>query len=95
MTESSIVPRKPNKTFRYYNKEMHYTGGKKVIRTVKIHNGKGHKSVKKYIQKRCMGTATRQLSEDEIHKIHNHKFIKGLFNDCKICRTRKKRCPQN
>lgn len=81
---------KTDKKFRYNNTEMHHVGGKRMIRTVKISNGKGHKSVKVYSKKRCMGTAKRQLTEDEIHKIHNRKFISGLFNDCKICKKSRK-----
>jgi hypothetical protein len=78
--------------FRYDNAEIHHVGGgKRVVRTVKIRNGKGHKSVKVYSKKRCMGTAKRQLTEDEIHKIHNRKFITGLFNDCKILKASMKK----
>ena len=91
----TLVPRfgvltNPDKKFHYNNTEIHHTGGKRVVRTVKIRNGKGHKSVKIYSHKRCMGTAKRQLTEEEIHKIHNRKFITGLFNDCKICRAKTK-----
>jgi hypothetical protein len=80
----------PDKKFHYNNTEIHHTGGKRVVRTVKIRKGKGHKSVKIYSHKRCIGTAKRQLTEEEIHKIHNRKFITGLFNDCKICRAKTK-----
>jgi len=81
---------KTDKKFQYNNTEMHHVGGKRVIRAVKIRNGKGHKSIKVYSKKRCMGTAKRQLTEEEIHKIHNRKFINGLFNDCKICKKSSK-----
>ena len=79
-----------DKKFQYNNTEIHHVGGKKVVRTVKVRNGKGHKTVKVYSQRKCMGTAKRQLTEDEIHKIHNRKFITGLFNDCKICKIKTK-----
>lgn len=88
--QNNIVSKTPNNKFHYMNVERNHTGGKKMVRTVKIRNGKGYKSVKVYSRKRCMGTAKRQLTEDEIHKIHNRQFITGLFNDCKICKIKSK-----
>lgn len=89
VVDDTIRPRIPK--FQYYNREIHQSGrGKHVVRTVKIRNGKGHKTVKLYLRKRCRGTAKRQLTEDEIHKIHNRQFITGLFNDCKICNIKTK-----
>ena len=69
------------KKFHYHNTEKHIHGGKHITRKVIIKNGKGYKSVttmKKGGKKR---TTKRRLDVDEMTKIKNRKFIKGLFSD--------------
>ena len=69
------------KKFHYHNTEKHIHGGKHIIRKVTIKNGKGYKSIttmKKGGKKR---TTKRRLDIDEMTKIKNRKFIKGLFSD--------------
>jgi len=81
-----LIPnqQKQKSVFRYNNTEIHDSGGKRIVRTVKIHNGKGSKSVRVFSHKnkKHMKTAKRQLTHDEIHKIRNRIFIVGMFNDC-------------
>lgn len=91
-----VISKRPDSTFRYNNMEIHHSGGKKIVRSVKIHNGKGTKTVKMYSHKnkkhKHMRTAKRQLTDDEIHKIRNRIFIIGLFNDCEEHQMRNGRC---
>ena len=67
---------------RYRNVEYHREGnGHHTIRRVHIVGGKGHKSVTTQMGK-TRRVAKKALSNDEIEKICNRKFIPGLFDDC-------------
>lgn len=67
---------------RYRNVEYHKEGnGHHTIRRVHIVGGKGHKSVTTQMGK-TRRVAKKALSNDEIEKICNRKFIPGLFDDC-------------
>jgi hypothetical protein len=79
--------------FNYENTEIKIqSGGKKIIRKVSIKNGKGHKSVTKYVKGKKQGTIKKLLNETQIQMIKMRKFIPGLFSDC-ACnkKTRKNR----
>jgi hypothetical protein len=67
---------------RYRNVEYHREGnGHHTIRRVHIVGGKGHKSVTTQMGK-TRRIAKKKLSNEEIEKICNRKFIPGLFDDC-------------
>jgi hypothetical protein len=70
--------------FQYNNTETKYENGQTVVRKVSIRGGKGHKSVSIHSRKKRVGTAKRQLTEDEIKKIRERHFIPRLFADCKV-----------
>lgn len=70
------------KNFHYHNTEKRMRAGKHITRKVVIKGGKGYKSVTIKGGKRNR-TVKRRLNKNEIEKIRNGKFIKGLFKDCK------------
>lgn len=63
------------------------TGGK-IVRHVKIKNGKGYKSVTKYRGNKKIGTKKKRICKKHIDMIKKGIFIPGLFSDCK-CKTKK------
>lgn len=63
--------------------------GGKVIHKVSIKSGKGYKSVAKYRKGKLISTVKKPISTQHIETIKSGKFIPGLFNDCKNCKTRK------
>jgi hypothetical protein len=67
---------------KYSNTEIKHKNGKKTIRKVYIHKCKGYKSVCEYKRGKCTYKNKHCLSKNEIEKIHNGKFIPGLFEDC-------------
>lgn len=81
--------------FDYENTEIKVqSGGKKMIRKVSIKNGKGYKSVTKYMKGRKVSSVKKPIHKSHVELIHNRKFIPGLFLDCKCKvknKTRKKR----
>lgn len=79
--------------FNYENKEVKVQQGGKIVRHVKIKNGKGYKSVTKYRGGRKVGTKRRPICGQHIHMIRSGIFIPGLFSDCKCGEkgTRKRR----
>ena len=77
-------------SFNYHNTEMrHMAGGGKIVRRVKIKNGKGYKSM---TYKRSGGggkksvTVKKMLKDTEINMIKVGKFIPGLFKECLKCK---------
>jgi len=70
------------KNFHYHNTEKRRHNGKHITRKVVIKGGKGFKSVTLKHGKRNR-TVKRTLKENEMHKIKQGKFIKGLFDNCK------------
>jgi hypothetical protein len=79
------------KHFHYENTETHHQSGGKIIRKVRIKNGRGYKSVTKYHKGKKLYSIKRKLHKNHIHMIKNRQFIPGLFGDCKNCKTRKRR----
>jgi hypothetical protein len=76
----------------YQNTEaLHQHGGRKTVRKVNIKNGKGYKSVTKYHRKRRIGTVRMPIRPSDVALIMARKFIPGLFSDCKLKSTQKRR----
>lgn len=75
----------------YQNTEVVLQKGGKVIRKVSIKNGKGYKSITKYRKGKKMFTVKQPIHKEHIKLIKKGKFIHGLFNDCKDCKTKKRR----
>jgi hypothetical protein len=71
------------KNFNYFNKENKHQGHRKTVRMVKIHGGKGHKTMTHYKKGKKMYTVKKPLTIIEIVTIQRGKFIPGLFRDCK------------
>jgi len=71
------------KNFKYANRDQKQNGGNKTVRTVKIHGGKGHKTMTHYKKGKKMYTVKKPLTIIEIVTIQRGKFIPGLFSDCK------------
>ena len=75
--------------FNYENTESKtMLGGKKIIRKVSIKNGKGYKSVTKYMNGKKISSIKKHIHKDHIHLIRSGKFIPGLFSDCKSCKRK-------
>jgi hypothetical protein len=73
--------------FNYENTEMKsMMGGGKIIRKVSIKNGKGYKSVTKYVNGKKISSVKKHIHKDHIDLIRSGKFIPGLFSDCKSCK---------
>lgn len=75
----------------YENTEIVLQKGGKVIRKVSIKNGKGYKSITKYRKGKKMFSVKKPIHKEHIKLIKKGKFIPGLFNDCKNCKTKKRR----
>ena len=80
----------PKSKFNYENKEVKtMTGGGKLVRTVSIKNGKGHKSVTKYHKGKRVYSVKKSINKSHISCIRKGEFIPGLFKDCKGTRKNK------
>ena len=79
------------KIFNYKNIETKQIGGIKTTRKVFIKKGKGYKSITKYKCGKKISNVTKPIHIKHINMIKGGKFINGLFNDCKNCKTRKNR----
>lgn len=75
----------------YENTEVVLQKGGKVVRKVSIKNGKGYKSITKYRKGKKTFTIKKPIHKEHIKMIKKGKFIPGLFNDCKGCKTKKRR----
>lgn len=75
----------------YENTEIVLQKGGKVVRKVSIKKGKGYKSITKYRKGKKLFTIKKPIHKQHIKLIKNGKFIPGLFNDCKGCKTKKRR----
>jgi hypothetical protein len=75
---------KPIKKFQYFNKEQKHHGHNKTVRIVKIHGGKGHKTMTHYKKGKKSYTVKKPLTIIEIVTIQRGKFIPGLFRDCQV-----------
>jgi len=78
-------------TFNYENKEIVLQNGGKVIRNVSIKKGKGYKSITKYHKGKKVYTVKKPIHKNHIELIKKGKFIPGLFQDCKNCKTKKRK----
>lgn len=80
-----------NKLFNYENIETKQFGGIKIIRKVSVKKGKGYKSILKYKNGKKIKSVKKPIHGLHMDMIKNGKFISGLFNDCKNCKTKKNR----
>ena len=69
--------------FHYSNIQKHHRGKNKTIRKVIIQKGRGYKSVSLYKNGKLHKTVKKPLHSNHVTMIKNHKFIPGLFADCK------------
>jgi hypothetical protein len=75
----------------YENTEVKMMGGgRKIVRSVSIKNGKGIKSITKYHKGKKMKTYKKPIKKAHIDYILAGKFIPGLFADCG-CKKNKSR----
>ena len=77
--------------FNYENIETKQIGGVKIIRKVSVKKGKGYKSITKYRRGKKISSVKKPIHTQHMDMIKGGKFINGLFNDCKNCKTRKNR----
>lgn len=77
--------------FTYESVEVTRRGPKKIVRKVSIKNGKGYKSVSRFIKGKHVGTSKKRIEHNHIPLIKGGTFIPGLFADCKCSKTRKSR----
>jgi len=77
-------------TFNYDNKETVFQNGGKVVRNVSIKKGKGYKSITKYHKGKKIYSVKKPIHKKHIELIKKGKFIPGLFQDCKNCKTKKR-----
>ena len=68
--------------FTYESVEVKRVGPNKTVRKVSIRNGKGIKSVSKYINGKHVGTSKKHIDQTHIPLIKGGTFISGLFSDC-------------
>lgn len=66
-------------------------GNKKTVRKVSVKNGKGFKSVSKFVKGKHLGTSRKKIEEPHLLLIKGGSFIKGFFNDCKCEKKNKTR----
>jgi hypothetical protein len=78
-------------SFNYENTETVAQNGGKVVRNVTIKKGKGYKSITKYHKGKKLYTVKKPIHKSHIEFIRKGKFIPGLFQDCKKCKTKKRR----
>lgn len=77
----------PKNGFKYDNSEVRcMTGGGKVLRCVKIRNGKGYKSMTYKRGGKKAVTVKKMLKNAEVNMIKMGKFIPGLFKECLQCK---------
>jgi hypothetical protein len=69
--------------FAYESVEVTRRGNKKTVRKVSIKNGKGYKTVSKYIKGKHVGTSRKKVDDSHIPLIKGGSFITGFFSDCK------------
>ena len=77
-------------SFNYENKEIVIQKGGKVVRNVSIKKGRGYKSITKYHKGKKLYTVKKPIHKSDIELIKKGKFIPGLFQDCKNCKTKKR-----
>lgn len=77
--------------FNYDSIEIKQMDGVKTIRKVSVKNGKGYKTLTKYKNGKKIRSVKKPIHMEHMTMIKGGKFITGLFNDCKNCKTRKNR----
>ena len=75
----------------YENTETVFQKGGKIVRKVSIKKGRGFKSITKYRKGRKIYSVKKPIHKEHIKLIKGGKFIPGLFQDCKNCKTKKRR----
>jgi hypothetical protein len=78
-------------SFNYENKETVIQKGGKIVRNVSIKKGRGYKSITKYHKGKKLYTVKKPIHKNHIELIKKGKFIPGLFQDCKNCKTKKRK----
>jgi hypothetical protein len=76
--------------FAYESIDITRKGNKKTIRKVYIKNGKGYKSVSKFIRGKHIGTSKKKIDDNHVPLIKGGSFISGFFEDCKCSQTNNK-----
>lgn len=76
--------------FAYESIDITRKGNKKTIRKVHIKNGKGYKSVSKFIRGKHIGTSKKKIDDNHVPLIKGGSFISGFFADCKCSQTNNK-----
>jgi hypothetical protein len=79
------------KSFKYENTETVFQKGGKVVRNVTIKKGRGYKSITKYQNGKKISNVKKSIHKKDIDLIKKGKFIPGLFEDCKNCKTKKRK----
>ena len=82
-------------TFSYESMDIIKNGNKKTLRKVYVKNGKGYKSVSKFIKGKHIGTSRKKIDDSHIPLIKGGSFIKGLFSDCKCEKSNNKKTRKN
>ncbi len=77
--------------FNYENTETKIQSGGKVVRKVSIKKGRGYKSVTKYRRDKKLYTVKKPIHKEHIKMIKRGIFVPGLFQDCRGCKTKKRR----
>jgi hypothetical protein len=78
-------------SFNYENTETKLQSGGKIVRKVSIKKGRGYKSITKYHKGKKMYTVKKPIHKEDVKMIKRGKFVPGLFQDCKGCKTKKRR----
>ena len=76
-----------SENFSYNSIDITKKGNQKTVRKVNIKNGKGYKSVSKYIRGKHIGTSKKKIHDDHLPLIKGGSFISGFFADCKCSNT--------
>jgi len=79
-----------SESFAYESVDVIKKGNKKTVRKVHIKNGKGYKSVSKYIRGKHIGTSKKKIQDEHLPLIKGGSFISGFFDDCKCSESNKK-----
>jgi hypothetical protein len=79
-----------SENFVYESTDITRKGNKKTIRKVHIKNGKGYKSVSKFVRGKHMGTSKKKIDDNHLSLIKGGSFISGFFADCKCSQINQK-----
>jgi hypothetical protein len=79
------------KGFKYENTETVLQKGGKIVRNVSIKKGRGYKSITKYHKGKKISSIKKPIHKNDIDLIKKGVFIPGLFQDCKNCKTKKRK----